>query len=243
MNTSTKRRRPGERSPIQSDSDLSIDFLTALRKRGPWTITAINPDVKGAPTETFIGETEIPRMRAWIAKHNEHSGVYFTANPTCARLHKRPREEDIAAYQFAGLDFDPLKDESPVECHERVLTRLNGFKLRPTFIWISGGGVQAAWRIRPPIMLYGDKAAITRCKNANRGLIEALGSDTTQSVDHVFRLPGTINWPNAIKRKAGRVPALAGGVIHNPECWYRLSQLPKPKKRRGRSMHGASLSR
>jgi hypothetical protein len=80
------------------------------------------------------------------------------------------------------------------------------------------------------VWLGRDKSLISRCKNANRGLIEALGSDSTQSLDHVFRLPGTINWPNAAKRAAGRVPVVADDVLYSRDVYYKLSQLPKPSK-------------
>jgi hypothetical protein len=72
---------------IKPNLDIAIRFLRATRPRGPWTLTALHPDGGGAPTETWIGKSEIPQMRDWIALHNTRAGIYFTANPTRARMH------------------------------------------------------------------------------------------------------------------------------------------------------------
>jgi hypothetical protein len=168
-------------------------------------------------------------MRDWIKKMNKHAGVYFCANPTRARMHKRPREQDILAFQYAALDFDPRKDESPADCRKRVLAQLREYKLKPTFVWSSGNGIQAMWRVKPVIMLGNDRVTITRCKKATLGLIKALGSDSTQSLEHLFRVPGTINYPNKSKRAAGRTPVYASGFYHGAERTYTLKDFPKPR--------------
>lgn len=42
----------------------------------------------------------------------------------------------------------------------------------------------------------------------NQALIRALRGDKgTWNLDRVMRLPGTTNWPDAVKRERGRVPA------------------------------------
>ena len=226
--------------PVQPELDISISFLMDMRRRGPWTLTAIRPDQKGAPTETFIGEHEINDMRDWIEDMNKSAGVYFCANPTRFRMRKRPREEDMLAFQYAALDFDPCNDESPAQCRDRVLTLLRGYRLKPTFVWSSGNGIQAMWRVKPAIMLREDKATITKCKKATLGLIRALGSDSTQSLEHLFRVPGTINYPNKSKRAAGRTPIFASGFFHGPKRIYTLKDFPTPKNKLAAEARGLS---
>lgn len=225
------------RLPVAPCLDTAMRFLTTVRPRGPWTLTAIHPVIKGAPTETFIGAAEVGKMRSWIKEKNRNAGIYFCANPTGARLHRRPREEDIRAYQYAALDFDPMKDESPSECRARIFKLLDRYGLPPTFRWSTGNGVQALWRIKPAVML-GDRATRLRCRNANLGLIEALKADHTQSLEHLFRVAGTINHPNETKLTLGRKVTSAGNFEHHPENVYALDDLPAAKQGAIRAARG-----
>ena len=50
---------------------------------------------------------------------------------------------------------------------------------------------------------------LDRVERINRQLAADLGGDNCHNIDRIMRLPGTINVPNAKKRKAGRVPTLA----------------------------------
>lgn len=215
---------------VKPDLDAAIRFLRALRPRGPWTLTALFPDGNRAPTKTYIGASEVDAMRAWIQERNQRFGVYFVANPTRQRLPRRPKESDMLAYQYAALDFDPLKDESPADCRARVAALLNRYRLPPTFWWSTGNGVQALWRVKPAVRLN-DKLTIVRCRRANLGLIQELGSDTTQSMEHLFRLPGTVNYPNKVKLKAGRKVVRAGDFKHMPGNVYSIDDFPEPKQK------------
>jgi hypothetical protein len=215
---------------VEPDLKIAITFLRVVRPRGPWTITALYPDDDGAPTRTFITESEVPAMREWIGEKNRRAGLYFCANPTRARMHKRPREEDIAAQQYVTLDFDPAKDETPKECRVRVRAKLEAYTLPPTLIWGTGNGVQAMWKLRKAVMIT-DKPTRQKCKLANLGLIQALRADSTQSLEHLFRIPGTVNFPNETKRKAGRKIVRAGNFVHRPERLYHLADFPEVTKK------------
>ena len=78
----------------------------------------------------------------------------------------------------------------------------------------------------------GDMNAVAGYEAINIGLRDALGGkdagvDACQSVDHLMRVPHTVNLPNAAKRKKGRVPVVAGDVLHIPERVYSVDELPK----------------
>jgi hypothetical protein len=196
-------------------------------------VSAIYPDTSsGAPTETFIGKAEIDVMREWIAKHNGRAGVYFSTNPMRTRMHKRPCEADVAALQYVALDFDPRKTEAVSECRDRIYGLLKDFALRPTFTWSSGNGVQALWKLKPAEMLTDHKSVI-ECKLTNLGMIQAFGgsADKSPSLEHLYRLPGTINHPNKAKRAAGRVPVLAGDFLHDPQAVYSIFDFPMAKSK------------
>jgi len=61
-----------------------------------------------------------------------------------------------------------------------------------------------------------------------------LESDKVGSIDHIFRVAGSINWPNKVKRDKGRQPILSGDLMHDPDAAYPVEALPaatpKPKR-------------
>jgi hypothetical protein len=56
---------------------------------------------------------------------------------------------------------------------------------------------------------------------------KAAGYDSCQSIDHLLRLPNTLNIPNAKKRAKGRVPVMAGDVVNHPDRSYATYELPQ----------------
>lgn len=224
---------------VKANSEIAMRFLIALRAEGPWTVTAIVPDGKGAPTRTFYGAREHEKMRRWLEMQNSGgAGVYFCANPVRWRRWKRPCESDIGRFEYVGLDFDPLKGESVKGCQARVRSHLKGFpKLKPTFLWQSGNGMQALWRVRPAIQLN-TASGPPLAKSKAMGLIETMGGrensiDSTQSLEHLFRIPGMVNFPNRAKRLAGRVACRAGDFEYDPDCAYDpIEDLPDYKGKR-----------
>ena len=123
-------------------------------------------------------------------------------------------------------DLDPNDDETSEAGKQRYLQQLNGgsFQPAPTCGLDSGNGVQCLWRLDEPLVLGEpvwvakgkkrelvfspeDQAKIDDAEARTRAVMVRLGAKPgTQNIDRVLRLPGTINLPNAKKRKAGRVP-------------------------------------
>jgi hypothetical protein len=79
----------------------------------------------------------------------------------------------------------------------------------PASFWTAGGGLQAFWRLDE---LAGNLAAVERL---NQRVAHELGGDHCHNIDRLMRLPGTVNFPNQLKRNKGRVPALASIVIED----------------------------
>jgi hypothetical protein len=213
----------------------AIKFLRLVRPRGPWTVTAIHPEIEGAPTRTFFKEQDIDEMRAWLANKNKTCGIYFCANPVRNRLNKRPSEKDISHFQYIALDFDPAANETPAQCQARVRDLL-AWETKPTFVWNTGNGVQAMWRIRPAVELN-CRELIADCKLINRAMVKKYAADSTISLEHIFRLPGTTNFPNATKRALGRKTVMAGNFTFDKAAIYdadyfdraKAKQLPKAR--------------
>src|SRR5664279_1032198 len=95
-------------SRTTADIDAVIAFLLAVRKRGPFTLTAIHPDrviggkkdenfdphVQRMPTATFFPKT-FKAMGEWIEYWNKTHNIYFQANPSCRHAYTRRAREKI----------------------------------------------------------------------------------------------------------------------------------------------------
>lgn len=204
----------------------SIEFLRKIAPEGPWVLTAIIPDPpkKGRKTftATFTANDE-RSLRVWLERQGASRNLYYTANPCRRPMSDKPTKADIAAMSWLYVDVDPNPPPVGVDkvAHntaerERIrelLRHLPGDAPEPTYVVFSGGGYQAAWRLREPIPLAGTKEAAAEAERYNRRLEELLGADNCHNVDRLLRLPGTINRPDAKKRKKGRGEALAEVVV------------------------------
>jgi hypothetical protein len=133
---------------------------------------------------------------------------------------KKPPKTDIASVEYLLGDLDPEDNETPEDAKARYLGQLNnGFEPTPTAIVDSGNGIQALWRLNPPIELGGYSLAkdakgiwgpeaekvIADIEARSKALMERLGAKAgTQNIDRILRLPGTKNLPNKVKREKGR---------------------------------------
>jgi hypothetical protein len=98
----------------------------------------------------------------------------------------------------------------------------------------SGGGGQGFFRLDEPFYVGGHPGPIAEIKLYNVELRDKLGGDNCQSLDHLMRLPGTVNWPNKEKRKRGRVPRLASVVEFtgqsHPLAKFQAAKAPAEEK-------------
>ncbi|MBH0111432.1 hypothetical protein I5E68_00520 [Novosphingobium sp. YJ-S2-02] len=199
----------------------ALDHLEWFRPEGPWTLTAIPPDGGPTKTETF-GPKTATECLDWLHEQSaDKMNLYFMVNPARTKLRSKAKKEDVEDLAWLHVDVDPKKladlpDEKKVRHIEaqraRILPLLREFKPEPTLIIDSGGGFQALWRLDDPLYIGGNIPAAEEAEAYNQQLEILLGGDSCHNCDRILRLPGTINWPNEKKRKAGRVPALASVV-------------------------------
>jgi predicted P-loop ATPase len=198
---------------------MAVEFLEKLRPSGPWVLTAIKPD---GPIET-ITANGADDVRGFVERNNGVRNLYFSVNPTRTTMFSKAAKVDISAIAFVLSDLDPRADETPEAAKARYFTALESFTPAPTAIIDSGNGLQALWRLAQPIELpepdvvENDKGELERIYSPEtqaviddaegrvKALMETLNSAAgTQNIDRIFRLPGTINLPNAKKIKDGR---------------------------------------
>jgi hypothetical protein len=174
--------------------------------------------------------TDIAAVVPFIGHWNGTRNLYFGLNPTWRAMNKKPSKKDIARIEFICGDLDPRDNETADAGKARYTIKLAAFRPPPAGLIDSGNGLQGLWRLTTPIELNGDDAErAMRIKDAEargKALLLALGAPTgTQNVDRILRLPGTINLPNAVKRRAGRVQCEASTSYMNGDA-CRLEELP-----------------
>jgi hypothetical protein len=234
---------------IQVNSDAAVAELRKLRSTGPWTLAAI-PAERGAPeVATFKGAEEVPAMCEWIAARDGKKNLYWMLNPTRKRMNRKPTKADVARFDFAHVECDPLPGETSADAKRRHRARLKAMKKPPWLIYDSGNGVVGVWKIKSPVTIKpGDAYAIAECEAVNIGLKLELGGkahgvDDCQNIDRLLRLPNTVNLPDAKKRAAGRGTEIAGNVETFPQHTYSLAELPVvvdvPKAEGGLAIGGA----
>jgi len=203
---------------LKPNLSQAIEFLSEFHGRKSWHLVAIDPDAddSGLTAKTFKCSDKDAAYR-WLDERQAKANCYFHVNrPKQTFKDRKAKKDDIAAARFAHVDVDDPSDEA--------LNRLRSFEPCPTVILFSGGGYQAFWKFDEVTKDLG------RVERINLALASALGGDNCHNIDRIMRIPGTINVPNAKKRAAGRVPALAyvvDGHEFNADRAYALDDFPK----------------
>lgn len=214
----------------QPDNAAALAFLRLWSPEGPWILTCISLDKKGIETRTFRPESEAD-LTAWLEQHNGRRNVYFQVNPAIDETAKKSKRENVAALAWLHVDVDPRAGENLESEHERILglfgERLPEGVPAPTCVVFSGGGYQGFWRLREPMRIDGDPERYEEAKLYNLQLEILFGADSCHNVDRIMRLPGTVNLPDAKKKKKGRVPTLAEQTWFQDERVYDLSDFAK----------------
>ena len=204
---------------LTPDYKASIEFLQKWCKGGPWVLVAIAPDKKEIEVATF-GQPTIAGLELWLEEQGTKlkRNLYFTVNPLVRALKAKPSREHIASLAWLHVDIDPRAGEDHAAERARIFDTLRSLPdgiPPPTCIIDSGGGGQAFWRLRNPRLLTGSVDDYEDAKLYNKQLELRLGGDSCHNIDRIMRLPGTLNRPDAKKRKKGRVLALASVVEFN----------------------------
>ncbi|USA39879.1 RepB family DNA primase [Pelagerythrobacter marinus] len=211
---------------LSSRPDEAVEFLEWLRPGGPWILTSIRVDGGGPAirTKTFDAANR-EKAESWIQRENADRGVYFMLNPALGPMENKASKEDVAEMAFLHVDIDPRSGEDPVEARSAAKATLHAYSPPPSAIIDSGGGIQALWRLEADEAYIGGSANAAADNEAyNRQLEDDLGGDRCHNCDRILRLPGTINWPNAKKREAGRVTRRASVVELHGDRVYPLSE-------------------
>jgi len=225
---------------IIPDTAAAMEFLDWWAPDGPWTLTAITPDKKSVETRAFeLGRRDA--MEKWIKSKNGLANLYFMVNPVIRLENKKAKRDNVKSLAWLHVDIDPRKlnpdDKTDVQEHireekDRNVKRLmegHGGLPVPSCIIDSGGGVQAFWKLWEAQPIDGDEARYEDLKRYNKAIEVIHDADDCHNVDRIMRLPGTVNLPDAKKKKAGRQQALAS-VLHLSDKKFHIEDFkPAPK--------------
>lgn len=208
---------------LQPNYKESIDFLQRWAPDQRWVLTAISLDKKSINTTTF---TKQDAVLEWLEKYGVDRNIYFSVNPTCYSVNKKPMREDVESLAWLHVDIDPRVGENIDTERARALKTLQEPPASipaPTVIVFSGGGYQGFWKLETPKEIKGRESAYEDAKRFNQALELAFGADNCHNVDRIMRLPGTINRPDKRKLEKGRVPMLAKLVEWHDDRVYPIT--------------------
>lgn len=208
-------------------------FMMEMYPAGPWLVHLI--PVEGGEPEIVVvdprgsADEGMSALSKALEKNRRGThNAYFPVNPSRRVLSKKAAKDDIDHAVFLHADIDYRAGEDLAAEGERVGSMLTAPLPRdvpqPSAVVASGGGYWAFWRLREPAPVDGTDGAATKAvEDRNRQLVLLLGADDCHNIDRIARLPGTVNWPKADKRRKGRVAALARVVEMRNDRAYDLA--------------------
>lgn len=183
---------------MKQQPDIALDFAFSFRSQA--SLVAINAN--GAITARRFDIGQRAEAKKWLKKH-EKAGLYFHVNRVRDGVKGKAKKSDIDEVRHLHVDVDRRAGEDAEPELARMLARLEAHDPPPCAIVFSGNGYHAYWQLDAPV----DPEVAEAC---NLALAQDLDGDVPcRDVSRIMRLPGTINWPNAQKRKKGRKPAMA----------------------------------
>lgn len=231
---------------VTGNTEAAIEFLQRLYDDSPVVLTSIHPEDRTLTSETFRPKSDVTNLRTWIEARQGLSNLYFHLNDVVRPLSGavKAKKTEVKAMRCLHVDLDPRKGEDLEREREWTRDQIASFTPPPSFIIFSGGGHQGFWILGKPERVNGDEGRAIELEAYNQQIAVQLGADPCHNLDRILRLPGSINVPDAKKRKRGRETALAELVEWHPERIYTLDDFTPapPIQMKGRTNSGVKLS-
>lgn len=204
--------------PTAAELTPALAFLRLVLPETGWSnVVAIHPKT-GAIVGLGVSRETLADIEPFISEHAD-CNLYWSVNELRGRMDKKATKADVGHMCWVHADVDDPTDAA--------LNRIQNYRLPPTLILFSGGGYQAFWRLREPVVVNGNIEAL---ESANKRVIADLDPEhpETYNLDRIMRVAGTTNWPTKTKLERGRVVAEARLIEHHPERQYSLVDFPAP---------------
>ena len=184
---------------VSPDVNVIYDFLENISARDYFHLAKIEPRKNGRCVP-FIAY-DIEEAVDWIVSSNEHGwNIYDQWNPPSKKFGRRAKREDIRWLMGFHLDLDLPDNVERSKWFKKNLDPLYEFG-RPHII-MSGNGYQVRWPFAQPLRATDDNIRLVETYN-KKILTYFKAGKGTWNVDRLLRVPGTINYPDELKRKRG----------------------------------------
>lgn len=185
-------------SMLLSARPTEVEHFCARVIGGQIQLCSIVPD--GKISVRWFGSNTTAAAAWAVTENSAGKNVYWTVNVVPEGLNRKPAKADIVVARFVHVDIDPPKNGA--EWHSGVVFS-HLMALDPSCIVSSGNGLQAFWKLEIP------NEDLVAVELLNKSVAEMTGADSSWSIDHLMRVPGTVNYPNRKKTSIGRKPAMA----------------------------------
>lgn len=193
----------------KTDLEAAVCLLEWKRPGGPWPITAIVPNGRGTPT-TWLDTADA--VRDFVAKHSGRANLHYTVAEVRPGVKQKPKKTDLIDTEFLHADLDPPKENlSSAEIDKWIDAEVGRVRTLtaippPSLIACSGNGLHLLWRLDAQVFIGGTEEHWKEVESRNRWIVHELSGDGgTWNCDRLLKLYGSINMPDAKKRKNGRV--------------------------------------
>lgn len=223
---------------VEGIAPSAADIAAFLRSwpHERFVVALLNPETKEARAVTFA-RADIDAHAAGLATVNAGGwNLYLRPNGYAPDANysgsTHPTKADVRTGFVSHIDVDAPHE---IAADPARLAEWCGSKAKEleadgaALVWFTGGGVQAAKFLREPLALGTGGIAHEEFEEANVAWANARGGDHCHDCSHLLRLPGSVNWPNASKRKRGRVPTLGRVLASAPERRVDWASLPREK--------------
>lgn len=207
-----------------------LDLLRLLDPTGKWNLASIASN-GGAPQSAPTNVAYENILAEWIAQQGKrgHGCYYHVARG--ARKNKLSKS-DVTDVRAVWVDCDPEGGKNYEKSRAAILERLQKYRPSPTCIVDSGNGYQALWLLTDAFRVDGNAAQIEIFESVTRRLhqyFQSIGGDSCWSIDHLLRLPGSINFLTQKKLDKGYPPGkrIASIVHWVPQNIYDFSTFPQ----------------
>lgn len=203
----------------------AVRFLEWKKPGGPWPITAIIPDGGKTPTTWLKGADAV---RAFVAKHSGRANLHYSVAELEPGISRKPKKENLIYTAFLHADIDPPKTLSSDNIDDWITQTIAEIQAnlrvpKPSLMACSGNGLHLLWRLTHSFPPEGAERLWADVEARNRWIVTELGGDGgTWNCDRLLKLYGSLNEPNELKRKAGRVRR-ATYIIEMNDLAYSLS--------------------
>lgn len=188
---------------VRNDPAAGLAFV--LDVIGSTTVVAIHPD-HGSIGGRWLDASTQASVTAWAAEQSAAGfNLYFAVNLPTANMAKKPSRADITAIRGVFADVDAKAGRSLDQALTAVMVLPP-----PSLVIATGGGFQPLWMLDRPVLATEESMA--EAEAVGRHIARLTDGDAVQNVDRILRLPFTVNYPNAKKRRAGRVTTCSGLV-------------------------------